>query len=90
MQIAGEIVGIEKTSIVYVIGSDPPVRQAKGLRLDEFVELLKACCVSRRSVDRLDRLQDAGGDLRRSFAQSGQPALVNLFVAIALGDAVAC
>ena len=84
-----KVVGIEKTPVVDVIGSDPPVRQAEGLRFDEFVELLEACRVSRRSIYRFDRLKNAVCDLRRSFAQSRQPAFVDLFVAIALGDSIA-
>ncbi len=86
---ACKVIGIEKASVVYVIGSHPPICQAEGLSFNEFMELLKTCCVSRRSVNRLDRLQNAGRDLRRSFAQSRQPAFVNLFVAIALGDSIA-
>src|SRR5579862_7612854 len=85
----GKVIGIEKTPVVDVIGSDPPIRQTESLGFNELMELLKTCCVSRRSVNRLGCLQDASCDLRRPFAQSRQPAFVNLFIAIALGDSIA-
>src|SRR5271166_2646482 len=86
---AGKIVGVKKASIVNVIGGDPPVGQAEGLRFNEFVELLETRGVCGSSVGQIDSLIDGSRDFRRSRTHLGQPALMYLFVAITLDREIA-
>ena len=65
---AGEIVGVEEPPVVDVIGGDPPVGQAIGLRFDKFVKLVEAGRVVRSTIDRINGRPYAVGDFQRSRA----------------------
>jgi hypothetical protein len=71
----GEVVGIEKSAVVDVVGGDPPVGQAEGLRFDEFVQFFEACGIGRRAVYQVDGSKNACGDLLGSRTQLDQSAL---------------
>ena len=83
-----KVIRIEKTAIVDVIGSDPPISQAESLRFDQFMELFEACRVPRCSIDRVHSFLDTSGNFWRFFAQRCQAALVYLLIAVTLGDSI--
>ena len=65
---AGEIINVEKAPVVDVVGGDPPVGQAKGLRFDQFVQFLKTCRIRRVSIDQFDSSSYTSGDFSRPRA----------------------
>src|SRR5580704_4776280 len=83
-----KIVGVEKPPVVDVIGRDSPIGQAEGLRLDEFVKIVKAGRVGGIAVNTLDAGVNASKDFWSTRAQFFETALMNLFVAAALVDAI--
>jgi hypothetical protein len=84
----GQIIGIKEAPVVDVIGRYPPVGEPKGLRLDQFVKFFETFWIGGVSVNGIDRLLDTRGNLGRPGAEFSETALVNLLVAIALGDAL--
>ena len=60
---ACQIVDVKKTAVIDIVGSDPPIRQAKSLRLDKFVQLLEARRHNRVAVHLFDGTLDCRSDL---------------------------
>src|ERR1700686_1760535 len=86
---AGEIVGIEEAPVVNVVRGNAPVGETKGLGLNKLVEFLKTGGSGGIAIDQRDGFADATGDFGRARSQLRQAALMNLFVAAALGNAIA-
>src|ERR1700722_3738404 len=63
---AGQVVRIKKSPIVDVIRGNSPIRQAEGLRLDEFMQFLETRRIRDVAIDRINCLKNAGFDRRRS------------------------
>jgi len=91
----GQIVLVEETAVVDLVGGDAPVGQAVGLRLDQRVQRVEALVVARRAVvgdpavgavECGNGLRQMRGDRRHGGAQRGQAPLVHFLVASAFGD----
>src|SRR5207248_1024762 len=80
----GEIIDIEKPAVVDVVRRHSPVRQPKGLRLDQFVQVFKTVRLTWNAVEVSNDVFDKTHNLGRPRAQLCQPALVNFLVAGAL------
>src|ERR1700737_4614321 len=80
---ASKIVGIEKTPVVDVVGSDSPVGQAIRLSFDEFVKFVETGGIVWPSIEKSNGCVNALDDFRRSSAQFGETALVDLLISIA-------
>ena len=83
----GQFVHIEKPTVINFLGGDSPKRQSVGLRIEQFIQCIKAARIARFAVDMGQRLVNCLLDLRRFGATTLQTPLDDFLFADALGDA---
>ena len=82
----GEIVDVEETPIVDLVGGDAPERQPKGLVVEQAVKQVEALRVAGLAVEQGDCLFEELEDRGAAVDQGEQAALDDLFFALPLGE----
>src|SRR3984957_17000043 len=81
----GEIVDVKKTPVVNIVGCDPPIPQPERLRLDQFMQFVKAAGVADGTVNSADVLPHKLRNRCRSRTEVGKSSLEDFLVPISFG-----
>ena len=71
----GQFVYVKKATVINFLGGDPPERQPVGLRIEQFIQFVKATRVARFAVDLRQRLLNCLLDLWRLGAPTVETSL---------------